>query len=98
MLRVDSIKLKTLSDLGLPALQNMNDSVNHPNHYTQGSIETIDYMESVLTKDELLGSYKFNVLKYVSRERYKNGLEDLKKARWYLNRLIEYLENNAVTR
>jgi hypothetical protein len=76
----------------------MADSVNNPAHYTQGSIETIDYMESVLTKDELLGSYKFNVLKYVSRERYKNGLEDLKKARWYLNRLIEYLENNAVTR
>lgn len=68
------------------------DVVNHPSHYTQGSIETIDYMESCLTEDEIRGGFKMNVLKYVSRERYKNGLEDLKKARWYLDRLITYLE------
>lgn len=70
----------------------MNDPVNHPSHYTQGSIETIDYMESVLAPEEIRGGYKFNILKYVSRERYKNGLEDLKKAKWYLDRLIAYLE------
>ncbi len=70
----------------------MNDPVNNPAHYTQGNIETIDYMESALSEEEIRGSYKFNVLKYVSRERHKNGLEDLKKAKWYLDRLISYLE------
>ena len=35
-----------------------------------------------------------NVLKYVSREKFKNGTEDLKKARWYLDRLISYLEKD----
>jgi hypothetical protein len=38
---------------------------------------------------------KGNVIKYVSRERYKNGVEDLKKAKWYLDRLIEYIEKNG---
>jgi hypothetical protein len=74
------------------------DPVNHPHHYTHGTIETIDYMESCLTDEEIRGGYKLNVLKYVSRERHKNGLEDLKKARWYLDRLIGYLEKNQEPR
>lgn len=74
------------------------DPVNHPCHYTYGVIETIDYMESCLTEEEIRGGYKFNVLKYVSRERHKNGLEDLKKAKWYLDRLITYLEKNQEPR
>jgi hypothetical protein len=69
--------------------------VEHPSHYNQGSIETIDYLESVLTKEEYCGACKMNVLKYVSREKHKNGLEDLKKAQWYLDRLITYLEKAA---
>ena len=89
-------ELKSLSDLGLSALQDMSDSVNHPNHYTQGSIETIDYMESCLTEEEFCGGCKMNILKYVSREKFKNGLEDLRKARWYLDRLISYLEKRGV--
>lgn len=82
----------TLKDLGLVAQQGVGDAVDHPAHYTHGSIETIDYMESCLTPDEFRGGCKMNVLKYVSRERHKNELEDLKKARWYLDRLIGYLE------
>jgi len=82
----------SFSDIGLAVQQEANDVVNHPSHYTQGAIETIDYMESVLTEDEFRGGCKMNILKYVSRERYKNELEDLKKARWYLNRLISCLE------
>lgn len=76
----------------------MHDPVNHPHHYTRGAIETIDYMESALTAEEIRGGYKFNILKYVSRERYKNGLEDLKKAKWYLDRLISYLEKTEQER
>lgn len=71
------------------------DSVDHPSHYNQGGVETIDYLESTLTDSELVGFMKGNVIKYVSRERYKNGVEDLKKAKWYLDRLIEYIEKNG---
>jgi hypothetical protein len=95
MLHVKSVKLKGLSELGLTALQNMHDSVNHPSHYTQGAIETIEYMESCLTPEEFCGGCKMNVLKYVSREKHKNGVEDLKKARWYLDHLIGYLEKQT---
>ena len=95
MLPVNKAKLKSLSELGLTALQSMYDPVNHPNYYTHGTIETIDYMESCLTPEEFCGGCKMNVLKYVSREKFKNGVEDLKKARWYLDRLICYLENKA---
>jgi hypothetical protein len=88
----------TFSDLKLPAQQEeLDDTVNHPKHYTQGNIETIEYMESTLTTEEFCGGCKMNVIKYVSREKHKNGVEDLKKARWYLDRLIQYLEKNDVT-
>ena len=64
------------------------DVVNHPSHYTQGKIEVIDYIE-----DKKLGYHLGNVVKYVSRAGHKNNaLEDLKKARWYLNREIENME------
>ena len=66
----------------------MSDPVNHPDHYTKGGIETIDF----ITAKEL--SYELgNVVKYVSRAQFKGKyLEDLKKARWYLDRLIQKKE------
>lgn len=68
-----------------------NDSIN-PNHYIFGGIETIEYLKAKMTADEFRGFLKGNVLKYVSREAEKNGLEDLKKAKWYLDKLIEVIE------
>lgn len=65
-----------------------NNNVNHPSHY-QGDIETIDYIKDKLTSEEFRGFCKANGLKYISRERLKNGDEDLKKARWYLNELLD---------
>lgn len=65
------------------------DAVNHPPHYTQGRIECIDYLRDKLTQDEFRGYCKGNVIKYVTRERLKNGDEDLKKAMVYLNFLLE---------
>jgi hypothetical protein len=59
------------------------DNVNHPTHYTTGAIETWDYIVS-----QKLGYLEGNVIKYVSRYKHKNGLEDLKKAQAYLNKLI----------
>ena len=65
------------------------DPVNHPSHYTQGSIECIDAIEASMTKEEACGYLKGCVMKYVWRYRHKGGVEDLEKARWYLDRLIE---------
>lgn len=65
------------------------DNVNNPKHYGQGDIECIDYIKDILTDEELIGYYRGNVAKYLHRWRYKNGLEDLKKARWYLEALIQ---------
>ena len=67
------------------------DKVERPMHYTAGSIETIDYIQSIT--EQLPGFEAVcigNALKYISRQHLKNGKEDLKKAIWYLNRLIEY--------
>lgn len=63
------------------------EKVNHPNHYNKG-IEVIDYINS-WSMDFLEG----NIIKYVSRYKYKNGMEDLKKAKQYLDWLIEREDN-----
>jgi hypothetical protein len=65
----------------------MDDPVQHPRHYTYGGIEVIDIIESY-NLNFLLG----NVIKYVLRAPFKNGLEDYKKAQFYLNRYILSLE------
>lgn len=65
------------------------DKVNHPSHYTTGEIETIDYIRDKLTKEEFIGYCKGNILKYISREKYKGGKEDLEKAAVYLRWAIE---------
>ena len=65
------------------------DNINAPDHYTKGGIETIDYIKAKLTSEEYEGYLKGNVLKYLSREHEKGGLDDLKKARVYLDWLIE---------
>jgi len=67
----------------------MSDNVNKPPHYGQGDIECITYIKDILTDEELIGYYRGNVAKYLHRWRHKNGLEDLKKARWYLEALIQ---------
>ena len=73
------------------------DVVNHPMHYNSGKIEVISIIEDQLTPDEFRGYIKGNILKYITRERHKNGLEDLKKARWYLDRLIKKMEKEAAS-
>jgi len=64
------------------------DVVNHPSHYTDGGIECIEAIEAQLTAEEFRGYLKGNIAKYVWREKHKGGTESLKKARWYLDRLI----------
>lgn len=64
------------------------EKVNHPAHYNASGIECIDGIEAALTPEEFRGFCKANALKYIWREKHKGGGEDLKKAAWYLNRLI----------
>jgi len=66
------------------------DPVNNPSHYTNGSIECIDYIKSVLTKEQFIGWLRGNLIKYQHRYRDKGKpVEDLKKIEFYLKRLIE---------
>ena len=62
--------------------------VNKPPHYNNGDIETIDAIQSALN-DGFEFYLQGNILKYVWRYRHKNNVEDLKKAQWYLNKLIK---------
>lgn len=69
----------------MPRKQHVNsDSINSPSHYTQGSMEVIEAIEGLG-----LDYHEGTVVKYLSRWRFKNGIEDLYKAQWFLNRLIE---------
>ena len=70
------------------------DLVNNPPHYNKGNIECIDAIEAMLTHEEYVGYLRGNSLKYRWRFRYKNGIQDLEKAEWYENRLMEVLNNN----
>lgn len=67
------------------------DNVNSPAHYNHNhkGIECIAAIEAALTPEEFEGYLHGNIMKYIWRYKYKNGVEDLKKAQWYLNRLIE---------
>ncbi|WP_026676763.1 DUF3310 domain-containing protein [Fictibacillus gelatini] len=67
------------------------DNIN-PDHYKRGGIETFDYMKAKMTPVQLEGYLLGNVLKYMSRYQYKNGVEDVRKAEWYLKELIKVLE------
>jgi hypothetical protein len=74
-----------------------NDLVNSPAHYTRGSQECIDTIEEAIqdAPDPITGSLQYQVLKYILRMWLKgNALRDAKKARWYLDRLINKLEAN----
>lgn len=82
---------KALSAVGASTKNENTDNVNNPAHYTAGGIETLDYIKAKV-KD--YPSYVAgNILKYVSRYEHKNGIEDLKKAQFYLNDLINWMES-----
>lgn len=66
------------------------EKVNHPSHYNSVKVETIKILEDYLTDDEYAGFLKGNVLKYIHRYKFKNGAEDLNKAKWYLEELIRF--------
>ena len=68
----------------------VNDKVNHPSHYEgHTSIDCIDNMRLIFGNQRVAEYCMLNAYKYLSRHEYKNGLEDLKKAEWYLNKFDE---------
>ena len=71
-------------------LQQLKEMVDHPDHYNQGKIEVIDYIEEIGMGEDFCAG---NAIKYLSRYKYKSKpLEDLKKAKWYIERLIQNYE------
>ena len=81
---VQTIVEKVEPEVKTIELPKREDVINHPSHYTRGKIEVIDFIE-----DQQLPYHLGNVIKYIARAGYKGDkLEDLKKARWYLDRYI----------
>ena len=74
--------------VGLLGTMAANDPVNHPSHYASGGIECIDAIEASMSPEEFQGYLRGNIFKYCWRYREKGGLQDLRKANWYLDRLI----------
>ena len=75
----------------------MTDMVNSPPHYNTGNVECIVAIEESMTPDAFKGYLKGNVLKYMWRYEYKNGPQDLDKAQWYLNKLVETLKKDKTS-
>lgn len=71
------------------------DAINHPMHYADRDIEVIDYIQDNMSVNQFRGYLEGNVIKYISRYKKKNGLQDLLKCRWYLNKLIQEFENGT---
>ena len=71
------------------------DMADNPPHYNNGGIECIEAIEAMLSRDEYIGYLRGNALKYMWRFRYKSKpFEDLRKARWYEERLMKFLLDN----
>ncbi len=68
---------------------NNNDMVNHPPHYESGQFECIDVMVETQGVKAVQSFCVCNAFKYLYRHENKNGLEDIKKAIWYLNKFVE---------
>ena len=75
--------------------ENVPDMVNHPQHYTQGGIECIDALKAATVgKRGIEAVCVANVIKYLWRYEEKNGIEDVRKAKWYVERLLKELKES----
>lgn len=76
--------------------KNNHDAVNHPSHYCRDGIECIDVIKATTKGMNAFDAFcQGNAMKYLFRWQYKNGVEDLKKARWYIDKLIEIQESSV---
>lgn len=76
-------------------IDNEIDKVNHPQHYETGKFECIDVMVETQGKQAVLDFCLCNAFKYIYRHQRKNGLEDIKKAKWYIDKYIELWEKGV---
>lgn len=74
-----------------------NDPVHHPSHYETGKFECIEVMEEALGCDAVEGFCICNAFKYIYRSKRKNGAEDLEKALWYLNKLLNMKKEDPIS-
>lgn len=72
----------------------MADNVNHPSHYETGKFECIEVMIETQGIEAVRNFCQCNAFKYLYRAKRKNGLEDIKKAIWYLNKFVELCEQS----
>lgn len=74
--------------------ENQKETISRPKRYNGAKGDLLDAFEGyILSDEEMIGSYKFNIIKYVRRCTDKNGVEDLEKAKVYIDRMIKFLEN-----
>ena len=103
---MDNFMMKTYSDSDDSDVSNLyriegggmklDDKVNHPAHYNKGTIETYDYIVDTLGEYEAISYCQGNIIKYISRMWHKKKpLEDLSKAKWYLEKLISLHDNDT---
>lgn len=98
--RIESVKPKIVEPIDIPEEDYCDDdysplefdTIDKPRHYNQGKFEPIDVINDWATPEQFEGFCWGNVIKYCSRYKHKGGLEDLKKARYYLDKLIETSE------
>ena len=76
--------------------EQVDDTVNHPEHYLTGGIETIDFIKAKLGREGFVAYCMGNVIKYTSRWGFKNGVKDLEKAQVYLNWSIQEMQDEAI--
>lgn len=80
---------KTKESFTMPLPKDKKDNVNHPSHYTQGGVECIDALAAATVNLQGIEAVcTANAIKYLWRWKQKNGVEDLKKAKWYIDKLI----------
>ena len=83
--------------MSLPSKSETKDNINHPSHYEQFcSLECIEAMELIFGKEVVHNFCLLNAWKYIWRYKNKNGIEDLGKARWYIDRCKEYIGDSDV--
>lgn len=88
--KIDKMKKEVIEETKAERIGTDKEMINHPPHYTVGKVECIDAIESATTCLQGIEAVcTANIIKYVWRWKLKNGVEDLEKAKWYLNKLIE---------
>lgn len=75
------------------SLRQKPDPVNHPSHYETGKFESIDVMVETQGVEAVKSFCICNAFKYIYRHKFKNGVEDIRKAIWYLNKYVELDDN-----